>query len=123
MTRLLLALCFAAAPAMAQEGVTLGNGWQQPTTITLQDTDHPEAVAEVVFRNEPVNGAHHNGDYTLRHGDLTVIVTFTWDMAGNDDGIEVQPPSGFMAVPPILAVPEGATGTVLIFIDEGMVTG
>jgi hypothetical protein len=122
MTRLALALAFLAGPAVAQDTVTIGPATYRPTTVTLQDTAHPGAVAEIVFDNRPVNGPNDNGDYHLSHNGLSVTVRFEWDMDGDADGIEVFAPPGFIAVPPILAVHEGMTGTVLIFSDEG-VTG
>jgi hypothetical protein len=123
MIRLAVPLALVAAPAVAQDSVSIGrSGYTNPTTVTLQDSAHPQAVAEIVFHNAPVNGPSNNGDYHLSHGGLEVTVRFEWDMDGDADGIEVFAPPGFIAVPPILAVHEGMTGTVLIFSDEG-VTG
>jgi hypothetical protein len=121
--RLAVPLALVAAPAVAQDSVSIGrSGYTNPTTVTLQDSAHPQAVAEIVFHNAPVNGPSNNGDYHLSHNGIEVTVTFTWNMMGDDDGIEIAVPDGFIAVPPVLAVPEGSTGTVLIFSNEG-VTG
>lgn len=119
MKRIATALAILAAPAIAQDTVTIGPAGYRPTTVTMQDSAHPGAVAEIVFENRPTNGPHNNGKYSLSHGGIDVSIRFEWDMLGRDDGIEVTVPPGFLAVPPILAVPEGGVGTVLIFSDEG----
>ena len=75
------------------------------------------------FENRNVNGAVHDGDYTLTLDGLVVTVTFEWDAGGTThDAITVTPPAGMVCGPSCtLTVPEGDTGRLWLFAGmEGM---
>jgi hypothetical protein len=101
-----------AAPAFA-ETVAIAT-----STVTLQATDAPGAVAELVFQNDPTNGPQNDGNYTLSIDGLTVTFRFEWDAMGSDDGLRISVPEGFTVMPPFLAVPEGGTGRALIYAGD-----
>lgn len=95
--------------------------WPLGSAVRLQPAPAP-AVAQVTFTN------------LLEHGTVTEAATLSIDglsvsvvaSVGNgmaDDVIEVTPPEGYIAVPEVLDVPEGATGTILIYRADTMVTG
>lgn len=88
------------------------------TTVTLQDTNQPGAIAEVEFRNENVNGPVDNSSFDLFHNGLSVTITFTWNANGRMDRITVAAPPGYVADPVDLDVPEGSTGRVYIRVFE-----
>ncbi len=93
------------------------------STVTLQATDAPGAVAEVVFNNLSVNGSKDNGDYTLNLGDIVVSVTFVWEsnVLTGADRITVSAP-GYTCEPVTCSaeVLEGQAGRVLILEWVGM---
>jgi len=90
------------------------------TTVTLQPSEAPGAVAEIIFDNRDVNGSRDNGVYPLSIPGVSVEVVFHWTVGA--DSIEVITEDGFYAVPPVLETDEGSIGTVLIFsgVWEGM---
>lgn len=108
----LLCEAFIALGSYAAFGDTrdIGGG----SSVTLQATDEPNAIAEVEFINRQVNGAEDNGTFTMTLGTLEITVTFTWNTNGDDDMITVQVPSGYVADPDVLEVPEGQTQTLYI---------
>jgi hypothetical protein len=110
-------LCLMASPVVAEQTAIIGDYRGQSTTVTLQPSDAPGAVAEVVMHNQAVNGLEDDGTYTLT-GAITVDVQFTWGSAG--DTITVTPPLGFIAFPETITVQEGATGVVVIYSAEGV---
>lgn len=93
------------------------------TTITLRDTDHAGAEAEIVMDNRQVNGPSDEGEYTLSLRDLTVWLTFIWDTGSEgQDTISVVPPDGMICAPSscMLEVKEDDAGTLLLIPWEGM---
>ena len=101
------------------ETLTLPRHMQFGSTVTLQPTEAPGAVAEVVFRNAMVNSDKDDGDYPLTMGALTISVSFVWDANGSGaDQITVTVPPGYAADPETLTVPEGAVGTIIIYDME-----
>lgn len=118
MTRFLLltaAFCVAFSAAIAQDTYT----WDDRTRATLQPSNIVGAQAEVVFLNSEIhNLASETFELTL--GDMTVTVTITPDRAyGQPDLMTVEPPPGFIAIPPELVVPEEGVGRILI-IEGGL---
>lgn len=87
------------------------------TTISLQDTQAPNAVAEVEFYNRRSNNVTHNQTFDLTHNGLTISVTFTWRIGEGYDSISVIVPKGYIAVPDLLELPEETTDTLLIYPD------
>lgn len=86
------------------------------TTITLQPSTAPGAVAEVVIENINMNGPGDDGSYALDLGALSVGVAFKWDAVGTSDRITVTPPDGLICIPADCAAttPEGGIGRVVI---------
>jgi hypothetical protein len=112
MTRAALILAFLAMPAHANPVSVSG------TTIQLQDTDRPGAIAEVTMHNVLTNGPQDTGvTFTLDHHGLTVEGRFEWNRDGNSDAVHITPPDGIMCVPYdcILTVPEMQTGKLYLF--------
>ena len=116
MTRLALALTLIAAPALA-DTVTL-----KGSTVTLRPTERPGALAEVEFYNDASNWQDDNGDHVLTLGGLQVGLRFTWNVAGDNDQIELTPPEGVICDPRdcTLSLGEGETGMVHLFSVEGV---
>ena len=74
-----------------------------------------DGEVRITFRNDPVNGAHDNGDYALSVGGLTIALRFVWNINGDDDAIIVTPPAGYVCEPACdLTVREGQSGSILI---------
>ena len=114
LTRFLLltaAFCIAFSAAVAQDTYE----WDDRTRVTIQPTQHIGAKAEVVFLNTELhNLASETFELTL--DGLTVTVTITPDRAyGQPDLMTVEPPPGFIAIPPELIVPENAAGRIVIY--------
>jgi hypothetical protein len=114
------ALPFLLALPASAETIGLPRHLHFPSTITLQPTEAPGAVAEVVFQNKAVNNDKDNGSYALTMGGLTVSVEFIWDAQGGEDAIRVTPPPGYFAHPEILPLVEGTTGVILIYDMEAV---
>lgn len=114
--RALLALAMMTAPALA-DSVTLSG-----STVTLQQTARPGAVAEVVFENRAVNSIMDEGEYDLTHGDLSMPFAFNWNESGDSDAITVTPPEGITCLPTscILRLPEHETGSLFLFDGLGV---
>ena len=111
-----LALSWLIAPVIAAETID----WNVKTVATIQATDEPGAVAEIVFRNDDVNGIQDNGRRELSLGALTVSVDFKWDAVGGADQITVTPPAGFIAIPDQLTVEEDDEGRLLIYPEDAV---
>ena len=114
MTRFLLltaAFCIAFSAAVAGDTYE----WDDRTRATLQASNIVGAQAEVVFLNNELHSLEHE-TFTLTLGDLTVTVTITPDRAyGQPDLMTVEPPPGFIAIPPELIVPEEGVGRIVIY--------
>lgn len=118
MTRFLLitaVFCVAFAPLWAGDTYT----WDDRTRAMLQPSNVVGAEAEVVFLNSEIHSLESE-TFTLTLDGLTVTVTITPDRAyGQPDLMTVEPPPGYIAVPPELVVPEEGVGRVLI-IEGGL---
>jgi hypothetical protein len=116
-------LCALASPVAAQDSVQVGpaDAILGVTTVTLQPTDAPGAVAEVVFSNSQVNVPRDQVQYVLVMGDLTAGVSFALnvDPLGSDQ-ITVNVPEGYIASPETITVQENASGTVFIYSADGV---
>jgi hypothetical protein len=116
MTRLTLLLLALASPAGAADNARIWPGVVGsfgPSSITLHEPTDPSAVATVTFVNTQVHSLDEV--FGLTWGEIEVTVAFVWNA---DDGpaerIEIIPPDGYIAVPPVLDVAEYATGVVHI---------
>jgi hypothetical protein len=68
-----------------------------------------------------VNDGGDEATYPLTLGDLTVEVTFGFNVDPlGSDSITVTVPPGYVAIPATLVVGEDSTGTVLIYHDNMM---
>ncbi len=119
MIRAAALLSLLAVPVAAGE-TAIWAEWGEidnPSTVTIRATSEPGAVAEIIFRNESVNGpSDHDTFAPVTLGDLTVEISFTWQArADGADAITARPPDGFFAVPETLVVVEGGTGSMLIY--------
>lgn len=111
--RILLASLALALPASAQDTHTWGSQFY-PSTITLEPTDAPGAVAQVTFDNRTVH-ADEEVTFDLTMGDLTVTVVALVGRGLTPDRMTVTPPPGYIAVPPDLDVEEGAVGAIIVY--------
>jgi hypothetical protein len=120
MTRLALLLLALASPAAADNARIWPGavGSFGPSSITLHEPTDPSAVATVTFVNTQVHSLDEV--FGLTWGEIEITVAFVWNV--NDSAlerIEVIPPDGFIAVPPVLDVAEYATGVVHIIAYVG----
>lgn len=105
------AFCIAFSAAVAQDTYT----WDDRTRVTIQPSNIVGAEAEVVFLNTELHSLESE-TFELTLDGLTVTVTITPDRAyGQPDLMTVEPPPGFIAIPPELIVPENAAGRIVIY--------
>jgi hypothetical protein len=116
MIRTIALLLALASPAAADPSVKVWPGMQgatEPSTITLHAPTDPAAVATITFVNTQVHGADEVFD--LSWEGIEVTIYFEWNADESPvERIEVIPPDGYIAVPPVLDVQEHTTGTVQI---------
>lgn len=108
--RAALALCLIASPALAGASYTV-TGREGDLRLTLAPCDAP-CVAEVRIDNALVFGA--NGFARLDMGDMWVRVELAQQPERAPDTFEIQPPEGFIAIPPSIVVEDDASATVRI---------
>jgi len=109
----LVAAAFLALPASAETSHTWGMLEGYTSTIAIQPTQAPGAVAEVVFDNKTVH-TDENVTFALTLDGLTVEVYAQVGRGLTPDRMTVTPPDGFVAVPPELDVAEDDVGVILI---------
>jgi len=87
------------------------------TEVTLQASEHPGAIAEVIMLNRPRNGPRDNSGYVLEEGVLHIPFTFTWNVDGDSDAVTLSPPDGVICVPTScrMMLHENGSGTILLF--------
>lgn len=88
------------------------------TTVSLQPSTDPGALAEVAMQNELVNSTIDEGTYPLELDGLSVTVTFEWDAdSSGGDKITVTPPDGVICKPATceLTLPENTDGVIYLF--------
>jgi hypothetical protein len=109
--RHILATLLFAFPAQADTSYTWAGGY---SAITLQPTEAPGAVAEVVFINRAV---HSDADlsFALDMGDLAVTVDALVGRGLTPDRMTVIPPDGYYAEPPEMDVEEDGVGTIIVY--------
>jgi hypothetical protein len=115
-------LCLMASPAVAEQTAIIGEPalYYGATTVRIQETDAPGAIAEIIYHNVEVNNPHGAGEYVISHEGITVRLIFGFNVApGGADSITVIPPAGIIAIPETLTLQEGYDGTILLFA-EGM---
>lgn len=105
-------LALIASPAVAGDTYSWGSMFYG-STITLQPTQTPGAVAEVVFANETVH-ADEVVTFTLDLDGLAVEVTAVVGRGLTPDEMTVVAPEGYLAVPPEISVAEGEVGVILV---------
>jgi len=117
---LIVLLLFLSAVSVKADTSYAWTWWDGTVSaITLQATDAPGAVAEVVFDNRTV---HQDEDvrFPLVLDGLAIKVIAIVGRGVTPDRIEVIPPDGYLADPAVLDVPENEVGRVLIFEWVGM---
>ena len=112
MRRAFLAL-FLALPASAQDTHIWGSPFLA-STITLEPTDAPGAVAQVTFDNKTVH-ADQDVTFPLTLDGLTVEVYAQVGRGLTPDRMTITPPDGLIAVPSELDVAEDQVGTILLY--------
>lgn len=107
-----LILALAAFPAHADTTYSWKSG-KQFSTITLQPTDAPGAVAEVEFINKTVH-TDEDVSFVLDLDGLSVTVDASVGRGLTPDRFTVTPPDGYVAMPPELDVQEDGVGVILV---------
>lgn len=116
MFRAIFFSAFLAAPVIAETNLTTwGNG---SSYIRLQPTKAPGAVAEVVFHNEAVH-SDKTETFDLSLGGFTLTVEAVVGRGATPDDMTVIVPEGYIAVPPMVSVPEGESRVITIYSTEG----
>lgn len=103
-----------AKPVGAETVHTWGYLEGYRSTITLQPTEVPGAVAEVVFDNKTVH-SDEEARFDLTLDDLTVTVIALVGRGLTPDRMTVIPPDGYIAEPPEIDVAEDDLGRVVIY--------
>jgi len=110
--RFLLATLILAFPAHADTSYVWKSG-RQLSTVTLEPTTAPGAVAQVRFENKTVH-ADEAVTFVLDLEGVSVTVDALVGRGLTPDRMTVTPPDGFIAVPSELDVNEDALGVILI---------
>ena len=111
--RLTLASALCALPAHADTTYAWGMLEGYRSTITLQPTDAPGAVAEVEFINKTVH-TDEDVSFVLDLDGLAVTVDASVGRGLTPDRFTVTPPDGYVAMPPELDVQEDGVGVILV---------
>lgn len=111
--RLILATALCAFPAHADTAYAWGMLEGYRSTITIQPTDAPGAVAEVEFINKTVH-TDEDVSFVLDLDGLAVTVDASVGRGLTPDRMTITAPDGYLAIPDMLDVPEDETGVVLI---------
>lgn len=101
-----------ALPASAQDTHTWGSAFY-PSTIVLEPTTAPGAVAQVSFDNRTVH-RDERVTFNLTMGELTVTVEALVGRGLAPDTFTVTPPDGYLAVPESMDVAEDDVGVILV---------
>ena len=112
MIRTIILTACLAMPAAAQDVHMWGSQFYG-STISLEPTTAPGAVAQVTFDNKTVH-ADEQVTFDLTLNGMTVTVEALVGRGLTPDRMEVIPPDGFYADPPEIDVPEDEIGVVLI---------
>jgi hypothetical protein len=118
MAKLVQALAHSAAlifalPAGAETQHMWGSRFY-PSTITLEPTTAPGAVAQVTFVNATVH-ADETVTFDLTLDGLTVTVEALVGRGLTPDRMTVIPPDGYYAEPPEMDVEEDGVGTIIVY--------
>lgn len=109
MIRLALILALLASPVAAQN---FGN-WSPADEWTL-DRDGPDRATISFYNSDPPSFGSFPAE--LVNGDLTVGIYV--EISQGPEVMTVTPPEGWIAVPPVISVIDGETGTVELFRGE-----
>jgi len=110
--RPILASLILALPAHADTSYVWGSAFYR-STITLEPTTAPGAVAQVTFDNKTVH-ADESVTFVLDLDGLAVTVDALVGRGLTPDRMTVTPPDGFIAIPSELDVAEDQTGVILV---------
>lgn len=115
--RLAIIACLFATSAYAQQATEFGREYtyHEESSIVLQSTNEPGAVAELIFNNE-INNVDGDLVPSLTFEGITVGITFVMNIGGSaDDAISVSVSPGYYAEPETISVMENSSGTILIY--------
>ena len=104
-----------ALPAHAQDAHTWGYLPGYTSSIALQPTQAPGAVAELVFDNKRVHHIDEDVTFPLTLDGLTVEVYAQVGRGLTPDRMTVEAPLGFIAIPASLDVAEDDIGVILLY--------
>ena len=131
-------LCAAAAfvagtvgyAAAEQSIVQIGAGWSAgvpfgfdaitTTTVEIRATEEPGAVAEVHYRNAPINdSATDDGRYTIAWNGIDVVIFYDHDFGGNSaDRIVIFPSDGLTCRPSCELLLQEASQDTIYLIES-----
>ena len=120
MIRSLILSAIIATPAFAADRTWWG-GSPNPdynTNAVIAPADAP-AIATITLTNRLTGGHDMLTTGTIEIPGLSVGVTVLHGPGDQPDTLHVQPPEGFIAVPPQIDVPEGGQGVVTIYSNTG----
>lgn len=103
-----------AMPASAETTHGWGMLEGYTSTIVLQPTDAPGAVAQVTFDNKTVH-VDENVTFALTLDGLTVEVYAQVGRGLTPDRMTVEAPDGYIAIPASLDVAEDDIGVILLY--------
>ncbi len=111
MFRILATAICIAFPAHAKTTHIWAGG---ASSITLEPTTAPGAVAQVTFVNSTVHG-DDEVSFVLELDGLSVTVDAVVGRGMSPDRMTVEVPPGYIADPPEIDVNEHETGTIVIY--------
>ena len=115
MNRLIIPICLAATPVIADERhLWPGRGPGGGSWVEIHEPTEDHAVASVTFKNEEVHTEDER--ITLTYEGVEVVVVLDWQANDTEaERLTVLPPAGYIALPPEIVVPEGERKTVHIY--------
>jgi hypothetical protein len=114
---LLLGLALVSSPAIADPAIHVWGAGH--SSVQLRPSKAPGAIAEVEFANELVH-ANQAETFQLSLGGFAITVDMQHGPGAAPDLMTVTPPEGYIAVPPSVLVPEGASRVITIYTSAGV---
>lgn len=113
----IISVLLTTSVASAQQIAEFGreHTYTDRSSIIIQDTDAPNAVAELIFNNE-MNNNPEDLVPSVTYDGIVVNITFEFNVYGGaDDTISVSVSPGYYTEPETTQVMEGFSGTILIY--------
>jgi hypothetical protein len=114
---LALAACAAVLPTTP---VVSSWGDSRPSSVILRADDDALAVVEFV---NTLTGRNPEAPFRMTLGDLTVTIHIEFGRYTVPDTITLTVPEQYIAVPPVLVVDDGTTGTQRIYCADALPLG